>query len=606
MKLNLGGGGIPIEGYTDLDRKNGQDIYPLAYRDASVTEIRASHVLEHFGHHKVQEVLNEWVRVLEPGGVLKVAVPDFEKIAAWYQEGHPELPLQSYLVGGQTDDNDYHKSVFDVRLLDKCLRAAGLTDIKSWSSEIQDNASMEVSLNLQGTKPRPKLPAGWPLTEAHNIYTQFGEDGILKAIFDEIGVENRFCVDVGAADGLLFSNVRQFIEQGWHGLLIEKDRQRFERLLDGTGGQFGQGQVRCYNYEVGTQGIYSLEALLDKVEAPVDFDLLSIDVDGQEYYIWNALLKYHPRAVVVEYDPQASSPMFIPPLNGKGQAGWNAMTHVAAARGYMCLARTQTNLICVRQDILNKLLASGYKLEIIDPGESEPLIDAADVPDPAKIIAVASVPRLGFNATWHCTLRAVLALHIKMEMVEGVFWGQCLTRGIEKAIDQGADIILTIDYDSVFDVQHVIKLCQLFRDHPEYAAIVPVQVKRECEQILFKTNGSRDFSKPLTPVAAGHFGLTVFDATAFAKLPKPWFVDVPNANGDWGEGRIDCDMHFWQQFERAGLKVALANEVRIGHLELGVTWPDAQFRPVRQSVTEYREQGQPSQCGGDLKVELAG
>jgi hypothetical protein len=143
----------------------------------------------------------------------------------------------------------------------------------------------------------------------------------------------------------------------------------------------------------------------------------------------------------------------------------------------------------------------------------------------------------------------------------------------------------------------------LIGDHPEYDAIVPVQVKRECDQMLFKMNGSNDFSKSLTQIAAGHFGLTIFDANAFSRMPKPWFHDQPARDGTWNDGRVDADMWFWEQFARANLKVALANEVRIGHLELGITWADQEFRAVRQTVSDYRTNGQPKECGGGLKLE---
>ncbi len=637
MKLNLGEGHFPIPGYVGVDRKAGQEIYPLDdYPDGSVEKIRASHVLEHFSHQETQAVINDWVRALEPGGVLRIAVPDFARIVQWYERGEPNEPLQSYLLGGQIDEDDYHKSVFDAALLTRRLEIAGLVDIKPWVSEIEDNASWEVSLNLQGTKPTEdgRQKTGWPASQAANRYSQYGEDGILSAIFGKIGIENQYCVDVGAADGLLFSNVRQFIEQGWSGLLIESDPERFLKLSQDSGGQFGQGQVRCFNYMVEPHGLNSLDSLLEKAGAPKEFDLLSIDVDGQDYYIWNSLLRFSPRVVVVEYDPE-TDPMFIPPLGGVGQAGWHAMAYVAAARGYVSVAKTHTNLICLRRDII---AAKGMEVVMQDEPGYEPVVDAPPSPiaiairldpgeplqsralditgaslleqtdtvdeKPIKIVAVITVPRLGFNANWHSTVRALLALQIPVELVEGVFWGQCLTRGIEKTIAQDADVILTIDYDTIFDVQHVVKLCQLLGDHPEYSAIVPVQTKRECNQMLFAMNGSRDFSQALTPIAAGHFGLTVFDAKAFAKLPKPWFIDVPNADGEWGEGRIDCDMQFWKQFIDAGLKVGLANAVRIGHLELVISWPSKDFKKVSQTISDYRTNGQPIDCGGDLGIQL--
>ena len=74
LKLNIGAGGVVIPGYTAIDRKTGQEAYPLAYPDNSVSEIRASHVLEHFSFKGVVDVLADWVRVLQPGGIVRIGV----------------------------------------------------------------------------------------------------------------------------------------------------------------------------------------------------------------------------------------------------------------------------------------------------------------------------------------------------------------------------------------------------------------------------------------------------------------------------------------------------------------------------------------------------
>ena len=99
LKLNLGSGDCPIQGYVNIDRKTGQEAYPLSYEDRSVDEIRASHILEHFGLREAPEVLQHWVSKLRPGGILKVAVPDFAKIVDIYKNGGDHTA--AYLCGGQ-------------------------------------------------------------------------------------------------------------------------------------------------------------------------------------------------------------------------------------------------------------------------------------------------------------------------------------------------------------------------------------------------------------------------------------------------------------------------------------------------------------------------
>lgn len=158
LRLNLGAGTKhPLPGYQNLDRKTGQEIFPLAYADNSVDEVRASHVLEHFCYSQIGEVLAEWVRVLKPGGVLKIAVPDFEYIARAYLSGEP-VDVQRYTMGGHLDDDDFHKCILDREELARALRAVGVYDIRPWKSEIDDCASLPVSLNLSGRKKKPLPP----------------------------------------------------------------------------------------------------------------------------------------------------------------------------------------------------------------------------------------------------------------------------------------------------------------------------------------------------------------------------------------------------------------------------------------------------------------
>jgi SAM-dependent methyltransferase len=145
-----------------VDAKRGDDASNLTrYEDDSVDEIRASHILEHFSHRRTQLVLREWVRVLRPGGVLKISVPDFKVLAEQFLAGG-QLPFEQYMMGGQTDDLDYHKALFDQETLSAHMKHAGVMGIRHWSDEIEDCAKMPISLNLAGTKPY----AVWPKVAA--------------------------------------------------------------------------------------------------------------------------------------------------------------------------------------------------------------------------------------------------------------------------------------------------------------------------------------------------------------------------------------------------------------------------------------------------------
>lgn len=153
VRLNIGAGGVPLNGYDNLDIKSGTDCTKLSHADNSVDEIYASHVLEHWPYEKTAEVLLEWVRALKPGGRLRVSVPDFDLLVKAYSQG-TTLNVEGILLGGHVDADDYHKAIFTRDKLAKLMRLAGLKRIARWTPEHEDCSKLPISLNLEGYKQR--------------------------------------------------------------------------------------------------------------------------------------------------------------------------------------------------------------------------------------------------------------------------------------------------------------------------------------------------------------------------------------------------------------------------------------------------------------------
>ncbi len=151
-RLHIGGGSVHLSGFVNLDRKDGQEAYPLTQPDNSVEEILASHVLEHFSHRDVSLVLQDWVRVLKPGGKLRLAVPDFEIVAKDYLAGQP-VNVQGFVMGGHVDGDDIHGCLFDRESLTELMIQCGLERIGRWKSDVPGCSQLPCSLNLQGFKP---------------------------------------------------------------------------------------------------------------------------------------------------------------------------------------------------------------------------------------------------------------------------------------------------------------------------------------------------------------------------------------------------------------------------------------------------------------------
>lgn len=128
------------------------------------------------------------------------------------------------------------------------------------------------------------------------VHSQFGEDGILEQIFREIGEGQRWCLEVGAWDGLYRSNVASLLEQDWHGVLIEADRAKFAKMRRIWG---HRDDVITLERRVDA-GDSSLDHIIAETPAPLDLDLVSIDIDGDDYHVWSAMSRYRPKVVVIE------------------------------------------------------------------------------------------------------------------------------------------------------------------------------------------------------------------------------------------------------------------------------------------------------------------
>jgi predicted SAM-dependent methyltransferase len=166
MKLNIGSGETRYPGFTPWDIKDGKPAYPLAVPDNSVEEIYASHVLEHFSFRQTLDVLRDWCRALQPGGRLRVAVPDLDFIAQAYSSGEPPgAPIEGWLMGGQVDEHDQHRSVWTLGKLVACLLQAGFERPAKWAPVLADCASLPVSCNVQAFKPAA-VPAPVPVSAA--------------------------------------------------------------------------------------------------------------------------------------------------------------------------------------------------------------------------------------------------------------------------------------------------------------------------------------------------------------------------------------------------------------------------------------------------------
>jgi hypothetical protein len=205
---------------------------------------------------------------------------------------------------------------------------------------------------------------------ARNVHSQNGEDGILEKIMDVIGTTNKWCVEFGAWDGQHLSNTFHLIESsGFNGVLIEGSRDRFQELSELRHRFAGIVPLNAY---VGFSASDNLDTLLAGTPIPREFDLLSIDVDGNDYHIWKACLQYRPRVVVIEYNPTVpSSVEFVQPADMRLNQGASIASLVALGleKNYELVAVTERNCIFVDHALFPAFAIADNSVEALRPNE---------------------------------------------------------------------------------------------------------------------------------------------------------------------------------------------------------------------------------------------
>jgi predicted SAM-dependent methyltransferase len=173
--LNLGSGHVTHPMFTNVDALVARHIHYIRpidnlrpFADGSVDLVYASHCLEHFSYNRVPAVLAEWRRVLKPGGVLRLGVPDFDQLVAIYENADRDLnPIQPILMGGQTYPLNFHMTTFNRKLLTELLTGTGFREVRVWRREADDFSNLPdctaldvmvngkvfpISLNLEAVK----------------------------------------------------------------------------------------------------------------------------------------------------------------------------------------------------------------------------------------------------------------------------------------------------------------------------------------------------------------------------------------------------------------------------------------------------------------------
>lgn len=211
-------------------------------------------------------------------------------------------------------------------------------------------------------------PAAWVRAHQKDVKSQHGEDGVLLDLFARIGAENTWCVEFGALNGTHHSNTWNLIaNHGWSGVLIEPDPTYFEKLQQVYK---ETPRAHCLNEFVEFEGPKRLDALLAGTPIPKDFDLLSIDIDGNDYHVWDAVKEYRPRAVVIEFNPTIPNDIdFVQPRDRAVQQGSSLLSlkRLGESKGYALAGVVGVNALFVLKELFPKLGLSEVSLDELYP-----------------------------------------------------------------------------------------------------------------------------------------------------------------------------------------------------------------------------------------------
>ena len=204
------------------------------------------------------------------------------------------------------------------------------------------------------------------------IYSQFGEDGILLEILNRLKNKNldKWCVEFGAKDGISYSNTYNLIKHyNYNAVLIEGDKKYFKKLSK----NLPQKNIIKINKFVNFSGSNNLDQILGSTVIPENFDILSIDIDGCDFYIFESLIKYKPKIVCIEFNHLIpNSVEFVQKKDFKIKQGSSAksLIKLAEKKDYKLVGSSFSNLFFIDKNYFNLVTEKEVLLEdLIDDHE---------------------------------------------------------------------------------------------------------------------------------------------------------------------------------------------------------------------------------------------
>jgi hypothetical protein len=210
-------------------------------------------------------------------------------------------------------------------------------------------------------KPRHADPKRL-LRYGFKVYSQCEEDGIIQEIFKRIGVTNRTFVEFGVQIGIECNTAKLLIE-GWNGLWLEGRKSFVKKIQTSHQSFIEKRHLTVHQAFVSAENINSL---IEKGGLSGEIDLLSIDIDNNDYWVWKAISVINPRLVVIEYNATLAPPLsLVVPYDPGREATWTnyfgasleALVRLGRSKGYRLVGCnfSGSNAFFVRNDLAGDL-----------------------------------------------------------------------------------------------------------------------------------------------------------------------------------------------------------------------------------------------------------
>jgi len=244
------------------------------------------------------------------------------------------------------------------------------TDLRALKMKANHSCTKEAQVGLYLIYKEMALRKSSPLPDFHEVgfrcHSQFEEDGILLFLFGVIGTTNKTSVEICAGDGIECMTTNLILNHGWWGHLFDGDKRNVE-----AGARFFKKSSDTFIYPPRFHHAWitaeNINQVIRSSGIEGEIDLLSLDIDGMDYWVWRAIDCIAPRVVVCEthgiigpddaltvpYDPNFK--LTTPDYCGASLA---AMTALASQKGYRLVGthRYGFNAFFVRSGIAEDLL----------------------------------------------------------------------------------------------------------------------------------------------------------------------------------------------------------------------------------------------------------